>query len=31
VRELTGGKGVDVVYDPVGGDAFDDCAHGGMA
>jgi NADPH2:quinone reductase len=23
VRELTGGKGVDVVYDPVGGDAFD--------
>ncbi|MAQ13463.1 MAG: zinc-binding dehydrogenase [Sandaracinus sp.] len=23
VRELTGGRGVDVVYDPVGGDAFD--------
>jgi NADPH:quinone reductase len=23
VRELTGGLGVDVVYDPVGGDAFD--------
>jgi NADPH2:quinone reductase len=23
VRALTGGKGVDVVYDPVGGDAFD--------
>jgi NADPH2:quinone reductase len=23
VRELTGGSGVDVVYDPVGGDAFD--------
>ena len=23
VRELTGGKGADVVYDPVGGDAFD--------
>ncbi len=22
-RELTGGKGADVVYDPVGGDAFD--------
>ena len=22
VRELTGGKGADVVYDPVGGDAF---------
>ncbi|MFT5511423.1 MAG: NADPH2:quinone reductase [Hyphomicrobiaceae bacterium] len=22
VRELTGGKGVDVVFDPVGGDAF---------
>jgi NADPH:quinone reductase len=25
VKELTGGKGVDVVYDPVGGDAFDAC------
>lgn len=23
VRELTGGKGADVIYDPVGGDAFD--------
>ena len=23
VRELTGGKGADVVYDPVGGEAFD--------
>lgn len=23
VKELTGGKGVDVVYDPVGGDLFD--------
>jgi NADPH2:quinone reductase len=23
VKELTGGRGVDVVYDPVGGDAFD--------
>lgn len=22
IREMTGGKGVDVVYDPVGGDAF---------
>ncbi len=24
VKALTGGKGVDVVYDPVGGDAFDE-------
>jgi len=24
VRELTGGRGVDLVVDPVGGDAFDD-------
>ena len=24
VKDLTGGKGVDVVYDPVGGDAFDE-------
>lgn len=24
VKELTGGKGVDMVYDPVGGDAFDE-------
>ena len=23
VRELTGGRGVDVIYDPVGGDVFD--------
>jgi NADPH2:quinone reductase len=23
VRELTGGKGADIVYDPVGGDAFE--------
>ena len=26
IKELTGGKGVDVVYDPVGGDAFDACS-----
>ncbi|MCP3906516.1 MAG: NADPH:quinone oxidoreductase family protein [Oceanicoccus sp.] len=26
VKELTGGKGVDVVYDPVGGEAFDSCS-----
>lgn len=25
VRELTGGHGVDVIYDPVGGEMFDDC------
>ena len=25
LKEITGGKGVDVVYDPVGGDAFDAC------
>ena len=24
LKELTGGRGVDVVYDPVGGDLFDD-------
>jgi NADPH:quinone reductase len=24
-KELTGGKGADVIYDPVGGDAFDQC------
>ncbi len=24
VKEITGGRGVDVVYDPVGGDAFDE-------
>jgi NADPH2:quinone reductase len=26
IKDLTGGKGADVVYDPVGGDAFDACA-----
>jgi NADPH2:quinone reductase len=26
LKELTNGKGVDVVYDPVGGDAFDVCS-----
>jgi len=25
VRELTAGQGVDVIYDPVGGDLFEDC------
>lgn len=25
IKELTGGKGVDVVFDPVGGDLFNDC------
>ena len=25
IKELTGGKGANVVYDPVGGDAFDAC------
>ena len=25
VRKLTSGKGIDVIYDPVGGDLFDDC------
>lgn len=25
VKSLTKGKGVDVIYDPVGGDLFDDC------
>lgn len=25
IKELTDGKGADVVYDPVGGDAFDAC------
>lgn len=25
VHELTAGKGVDVIYDPVGGELFDDC------
>jgi NADPH2:quinone reductase len=24
VLEITGGRGADLVYDPVGGDAFDD-------
>jgi NADPH2:quinone reductase len=26
IKDLTGGKGADVVYDPVGGDAFDACS-----
>jgi NADPH2:quinone reductase len=25
VREITGGRGADVIYDPVGGDLFDHC------
>jgi NADPH2:quinone reductase len=25
IREITGGRGPDVIYDPVGGDAFDQC------
>ncbi len=25
VKDLTGGKGADVIYDPVGGDLFDQC------
>ncbi|MEM7610089.1 MAG: NADPH:quinone oxidoreductase family protein [Pseudomonadota bacterium] len=25
VKALTGGKGADVIYDPVGGELFDDC------
>lgn len=25
IREITGGSGADVVYDPVGGDLFDQC------
>ena len=25
VRQQTGGKAIDVIYDPVGGDLFDDC------
>lgn len=25
VRQLTGGQGVDLIYDPVGGDLFNDC------
>ena len=27
VKALTGGRGVDVVYDPVGGDVFDESLH----
>jgi NADPH2:quinone reductase len=27
VRELTGGRGADVIYDPVGGDVFDESLH----
>ncbi|MEN3950180.1 NADPH:quinone oxidoreductase family protein [Iodidimonas sp. SYSU 1G8] len=27
VKELTGGKGADVIYDPVGGDVFDESTH----
>lgn len=27
VRSLTGGRGADVVYDPVGGDVFDESLH----
>ena len=27
VKALTGGRGADVVYDPVGGDAFDESLH----
>lgn len=30
IKDLTGGKGADVVYDPVGGEAFSACA-GAMA
>jgi len=25
IKQLTGGQGADVVYDPVGGDVFDEC------
>ena len=25
IKEITGGRGPDVIYDPVGGDAFDQC------
>jgi NADPH2:quinone reductase len=25
IREITSGRGADVIYDPVGGDLFDDC------
>ncbi|MGE0485697.1 MAG: NADPH:quinone oxidoreductase family protein [Gammaproteobacteria bacterium] len=27
VKDLTGGRGADVVYDPVGGDVFDESTH----
>ncbi len=27
VKDLTGGRGADVIYDPVGGDAFDEATH----
>ena len=27
VKELTGGRGADVIYDPVGGDVFDESMH----
>ena len=27
VRELTGGRGADVIYDPVGGEAFEEATH----
>jgi NADPH:quinone reductase len=27
VKELTGGRGADVIYDPVGGDVFDESTH----
>ena len=27
VKSLTGGRGADVIYDPVGGDAFDEALH----
>jgi NADPH2:quinone reductase len=27
VKEITGGKGADVIYDPVGGDVFDQSLH----
>ncbi len=27
VKELTGGRGADVIFDPVGGDAFDESVH----
>lgn len=27
LKELTGGLGADVVYDPVGGDVFEECLH----